>query len=258
MSKRTSNILSLVVKLTKSRKFHNDTKIHEFGPSAAADYLWPEEWKKIYYKAYPRLDQIILPIPSQRKYDLRNALLKRESNREFSKKAIKFLDLSDLLYYSMGIKNIIKKNKSTKRTYPSAGARYPLEVYPLVLNVQGLKSAVYHYHLKTHSLEVILERPFFKQTMKQFSQPWISTAALIFVISAVFDRTEMKYKDRGYRHIMAEYGHVAQNVYLMSTALGLSCCSIGGFVDDGLNKILDLDGRDESVVGVVVVGCKIK
>lgn len=258
MSKKPSSILSLVTKLTRSRKFHSDTKIREFGPSAAADYSWPEEWRKIYYKAYPRLDQIILPIPSQRKYDLRNALLRRESSREFSKKAIKFLDLSDLLYYSMGIKNIIQKNKLTKRTYPSAGARYPLEMYPFVLNVQGLKSAVYHYHLKTHSLEVILERPFFKQTMKQFSQPWISTAALILVISAVFDRTEMKYKDRGYRHIMAEYGHVAQNVYLMSTALGLSCCSIGGFVDDGLNKVLDLDGRDESVVGVIAVGNKVK
>lgn len=258
MSKRISDILRSVNKLSKSRKFHNTTKIRDFSTLQAGYSTWPEAWKRIYYKAYPRLDQIILPVPSQRKYDLRDALLRRESGRKFSKKAIRLLDLADLLYYSAGMKNIVQKNKSTKRAYPSAGARYPLEIYSFAFNVQGLKSAVYHYHLKTHSLEVILEKPFLKQTMKQFNQPWISRAALILVISAVFDRTEVKYKDRGYRHVMTEYGHIAQNVYLMSTALGLNCCSIGGFVDDGLNKILDLDGRDEGVVGVIVVGGKVK
>lgn len=258
MSKKITDILGSVNKPSKSRKFHNNTKIHDFSAVQAPYYAWPETWKKIYYKAYPRLDQIILPIPSNRKFDLRNILINRESCREFSKRPIRLIDFTDLLYYSVGMRKIIKKDGSTKRTYPSAGARYPLEVYPFIFNVDGIKSSIYHYHLKTHSLEVVLDKSFFSQTMKQFNQSWIRKSALLLVISAIFDRTEGKYKDRGYRHILTEYGHVAQNIYLMSTALGLSCCSIGGFVDDGLNKILDLDGRDESVVGVIAVGNKVK
>lgn len=76
------------------------------------------------------------------------------------------------------------------------------------------------------------------------------------MISAVFDRSEMKYGDRGYRHIMTEYGHLAQNVYLVGTTLDLGVCSIGGFVDDALNKIIDVDGKVESVIGVIAVGSK--
>ena len=72
-----------------------------------------------------------------------------------------------------------------------------------------------------------------------------------------FDRTEMKYRARGYRHIFTEYGHLAQNMYLICAALGLGICSIGGFIDDGLNKILDIDGRIESVIGVIAIGNKI-
>ncbi len=248
------------LKLSKSRKFHIDTKIRDSTPVKKTDpETWPEAWKKVFYKAYPRLDQILLPEPTKRKYDLREALMQRKSTREFSKEPVNLSVFSDLLYYSAGMTNFLKKEKlTTKRFYPSAGARYPLELYPFAFNVEKIKSAVYHYHIKTHSLELLLGKPFFQRTMRQFSQPWIRKSAALLVISAIFDRTQGKYKDRGYRHVMTEYGHMAQNIYLLSSASGLGCCSIGGFVDDGLNEILDIDGIDESVVGVVAIGKKIE
>lgn len=247
------------LRLSKSREFHMDTKINDFNAFETTPfYSWPEAWKKIYYKAYPRFDQVVLPSPSRKKFDLQKALLGKESFTEFSKKPIELSKFSDLLYYSAGVSSFIKKDGSAKRTYPSAGARYPLEVYPFVFNVERIKSAVYHYHLKTHSLELLLNKPFYRQTMRQFNQAWTRKSAFILVISAMFDRTEGKYKDRGYRHILTECGHMAQNFYLMSTALNLGCCSIGGFIDDGLNELLDIDGIDESVVGVIAVGNRIK
>ena len=138
--------------------------------------------------------------------------------------------------------------------YPSAGARYPLEIYPFIFSVQGLKRAIYHYHVKTHSLELIYDGIFQRATLKNFSQSWIRKAAFLLVITAIFDRMEEKYKERGYRHIYTEYGHLAQNFYLVSSSLDLGCCSIGGFIDDGLNELLDLDGVDESTVGVTAFG----
>jgi nitroreductase len=47
---------------------------------------------------------------------------------------------------------------------------------------------------------------------------------------------------------------VGQNIYLNSAALNLVCCGVGGFKDDELNKLLDLEGAEESVVNVLAVG----
>ena len=114
--------------------------------------------------------------------------------------------------------------------------------------------AIYHYHIKSHSLEKIYDRPFLNTTMKQFNQPWIRKASILLVISSIFDRTEEKYGDRGLRYIYTEYGHYAQNISLITSELGLGACSIGGFIDDGLNKLLDFDKIDESVIGVIALG----
>lgn len=246
------------LKLSDSRKFHISTKIKKEKPVKKTDFsTWPEAWRRIFYKAYPRFKQVILPLPSESKHDLKQAFFQRKSTRDFSKKPIILPVFSDLLYFSAGMVDLFKENDSTKRFYPSAGARYPLELYPFVFNVRKIKKGVYHYHVKTHSLELLLDVPFFQRTMRQFNQPWIRKSALLLVISAVFDRTERKYKNRGYRHILTEYGHIAQNLYLISSAFELGCCSVGGFVDDGLNQILDIDGIYESVVGVVAFGNKV-
>ena len=70
----------------------------------------------------------------------------------------------------------------------------------------------------------------------------------------MFKRTILSYGDRGYRHILVEAGHLGQNIYLNSVALGLSCCAIGGYIDDKLNSLIDVDGLNESVVYVLAVG----
>lgn len=244
-------------KLSDARAFHNKTKIKDISSFRTTPYRsWPESWKKVFYKAYPRFEQIILPLPSRKPHDFTQVLFDRESSREFCSASITLGQCSDLLYYAAGMKRFVTRDTSTKRFYPSAGGRYPLEVYPFVFHIEGIKSGIYHYHVKTHSLELLLGKPFFVQTFRQFSQRWMKKSTMLLVITAIFDRTEEKYKDRGYRHILTEYGHLAQNVYLVATALRLGCCSIGGFIDDGLNRLLDIDGIDEGVVGVITIGKK--
>jgi len=259
MINKSDKLIERIINISKSLKFHNTIKISSFKDTITTPYkTWPETWKKVYYKAYPRFQQTILPRPRQKQYDLQKIVLNRKSYRKFVVKPILLSEFSDLLYYSAGLKIWEDKEKLARRVYPSAGGRYPLEVYPFIFNVSGIPSGIYHYHLKTHSLELILEPPFFKTTMKQFNQPWIKKSGAVLVITAMFDRTVVKYGDRGYRHIFTEYGHMAQNFYLMASALDLGCCSIGGFIDDGLNEMLDIDGIDEGVVGVVVIGRKEK
>lgn len=251
---KTSNIFEKL-ELPLSRRFNSKTKIDDFNKFKKTPYkTWPEEWKRIYYKAYPRMKAVLLPTPCKPKWSLDRALRKRESKRSFTAKNIYINDLSNLLYFSGGLKELLFKKPSNKRFYPSAGARYPLEIYPFIFRVEGTKPAIYHYHIKSHSLEKLYDKSVYSQTMKQFNQSWIRKASVLIIVSAIFDRTENKYKDRGLRHVYTEYGHYAQNVSLIAEELGLGACSVGGFIDDGLNCLLDLDRIDESVIGVIAIG----
>jgi SagB-type dehydrogenase family enzyme len=73
-------------------------------------------------------------------------------------------------------------------------------------------------------------------------------------MTAVFNRNQMKYGERGYRYILFEAGHIAQNVYLVSNAMDIGAVALGGFDDDLLNDFLEIDGEDESAVYAVVLG----
>ncbi len=64
----------------------------------------------------------------------------------------------------------------------------------------------------------------------------------------------IKYKERGYRYILFEAGHLGQNIYLVSKALGLKCCAIGGFDDDKFHELLDIDGDNEAVLYAFAMG----
>ena len=74
------------------------------------------------------------------------------------------------------------------------------------------------------------------------------------LISAVFNRTVIKYRDRGYRLILIEAGHLGQNISVVSAALGIKSCALGGFIDDKCNEILDLEKEKESVIYIFACG----
>ena len=159
--------------------------------------------------------------------------------------------ISNLLYYSAGLRS---KNSSMvgNRFYPSGGARYPLEVYLLPINTV-LPPKIYHYYPKNHSLECLFPLKNFS-FKNYFNQPWLSHSAFLIIITAVFKRTMVKYGDRGYRHILLEAGHLGQNFYLTSAGLNLGCCAIGGYYDQRLEKLLQIDGVKESIVYVLAFG----
>jgi SagB-type dehydrogenase family enzyme len=246
-------------KLTLSQDFHEKTKISpENHIKSLPVSKWPDDWKKVYFKGYPRFKGIDLPNPKLATgISYKKTLFKRSSFRDFSKKPMDKTTLSSLLYYAAGLREH-NPTQTANRFYPSAGGRYTLEVYPVIFNVKGVDPGIYHYYLKGHLLEALPKKKNFQS--KSFSyfgdQPWVEDANLLIVISAVFFRNKVKYYDRGYRHVLTEVGSLIQTIYLTCTALGIGCCPTGGYKDDGYNSLLDLDGTEESVIGVVAVGLK--
>jgi SagB-type dehydrogenase family enzyme len=246
--------------MSLAKFYHQLTKKkYDPGEEKSADFeLWPKEWKTVYFKEYPRLPKISLPKPKDLNLSLGEVLKKRKSEREFGQNPIKLDDLSQLLFYSAGI---IEKRENdwnkTRRTYPSGGARFPLEIYPIILSGKdNLGGGIYHYNAKEHFLDILGKKDDLRKEIypQIIWQEMILKAPLILAVSAVFERNMAKYKERGYRYILFEAGHLGQNIYLVSRALNLKCCAIGGFDDDKFNELLDVDGESEAVLYIFAVG----
>lgn len=240
-------------KKSSSQKFHERTKLLSFrNVSKSSVSKWPSEWTDINYKGYTRFKKVKLPKP---KVDtiksLTEILSLRHSSHEFHNQSLSLIQLSNLLYYSLGIKD----ESTGRRFYPSAGARYPIEAYVVVFNIKNLRPGLYHYHLKSHSLEFMWSFKNMKnQVMKSFSVEWLKKASTILILTGLFWRNEVKYGDRGYRHVLAESGIITQNISLVATMLNLKTNAVGGYIDDVLNNLLDVDGEEESVLGVIGIG----
>lgn len=123
--------------------------------------------------------------------------------------------------------------------------------------MEGLDAGIYHYNVPHHKLELINSgdhsQKLFKVCLKQ---PQAKEAGVVFLISAVLNRTKHKYGERGYRYILLDIGHLGQNLYLACSALGLAVMTTCGFFDDEANKLLNLEGHQETVMYVCFIGNK--
>ncbi len=214
---------------------------------------WPDEWKTIEYKDYPRLKKVILDA-AESGNALFSAIRSRASRRDFTQRKVSLDQLSSLLQYSCGITRTDQTREL--RAQPSGGARFPVEVYPLVfVGTDTLPAGVHHYNVRDHALEVLLEKDFSHEDLSQlFSYDWAQRASLALVLTAVFDRNQRKYGERGYRQILIEAGAIVQNAYLVAGELGLSCCAIDGVDEPAIERLIDIDGHTESVICTIVIG----
>ena len=167
-------------------------------------------------------------------------IARRRSVRHFSSGAISQYQLSQLLWAAQGISN----RRSKLRTIPSAGASHPLEIFIVCgLNcVEDLAEGIYHYDANNHSLIRHYEgdvRP--ELAGAALNQSFINQAPVDIVICALYERTAMRYGDRGGRYVHMEVGHVGQNIYLQASALGLGTVAIGAFNDEEVSQVLRLE-----------------
>jgi SagB-type dehydrogenase family enzyme len=210
------------------------------------------------YKTYTTKPTLTLPavsfLPTQTFHEI---LLKRQSIRDFSTTPISKEQLSYLLWASTGIQR--KQNGFEFRTAPSAGALYPIETYLVINNVKDIPQGVYHYNIKSHLLEEIKKGDYkTKITHAALHQNMCSTAAVVFIWTAIFNRSKCKYAQRAYRYIYLDAGHIAQNLALSASSLDIGSCQIAALYDDEVNNIVDIDGVSESAIYLSVVGVPFK
>jgi SagB-type dehydrogenase family enzyme len=188
---------------------------------------------------------------------LEHVLNRRSSCRQFQPEPIERSDLGTVLHAAYGVLNTVDLwGEFCERPVPSGGGLYPLELYALCQRVCGLQPGVYHYVPLGHHLEVVRPDalPSHLTSEMFLGQPYLVNAAAIIVITAVVQRSLWKYEDRGYRYILLEAGHVAQNINLCVEGIGLASLNLGGFFDEDVTDLLRLDQDREIVLYGVALG----
>ncbi len=197
-------------------------------------------------------ERIKLPEPSYTgNLSVEEALSQRRSIRAYSGETLTIEEVSQLLWAAQGI-----TSAEGGRTAPSAGALYPLELYLVVGDVEGIDKGVYKYIPEEHELEKVKDGDIRAELADAaLGQECVRDAAIDIVFTAIYERTTGKYRERGIRYVQMEAGHAAQNVYLQAVSLDLGTVVIGAFVDGEVNEIMNMQ-EQETPLYIMPVGRK--
>jgi len=183
---------------------------------------------------------------------IEQSLLKRRSTRSYTGEPITLQELSQLLWAAQGITD----SGRGFRTAPSAGALYPLEVYVVAGDVQNLVSGIYKYEPDEHELARLIDGDKKSELADiALAQACVKEGALAIVFTAVYERTTVKYGERGIRYVHIEVGHAAQNVCLQAVAMGLGIVPVGAFHDEPVARLLNLPDNEQPLY-IIPVGRK--
>jgi len=175
----------------------------------------------------------------------------RKSRRKYSAGSLTLEEFSFLCWAAAGIKK--HTAKYSLRTYPSGGARQPLDLFVHIAKVDGLEPGLYRYQPVEHGL--VLMRPGKDAAGMDAAlngQYWNSAA--VFVWAAVPYRTEWRYGPVSHKIIALDAGHACQNLYLACEAIGCGTCAIGAYDQEKLDAFLGLDGTDRFSLYAAPVG----
>jgi SagB-type dehydrogenase family enzyme len=226
-----------------------------WGGGAWAD---EEQAYEIEYRHVPGAEGRVTLPPAGERDGLLRILSRRKSERAFAATTMALADLAEILAGSYGLGRTVSFQgglEARARPVPSAGALFPLELYVVASQIEATRDGLYHYDILDHALDRMrtdLEPGLLDQAM--IAAPLVRNANAVVFLSAVFDRTLRKYGARGYRYILFEAGHVAQNLCLLATERGLASLCVGGFIDARINRLLELEPQTEAVVYCVAIG----
>lgn len=201
---------------------------------------------------------VALPQPGPVTAGLSEAIARRCSVRDFASEPLDLASLSTLLHWAAGRLEPVPLGamELLRRPAPSAGGMYALEAYVIARNVAAVAPGIYHYQPAGHGLEEVrgVVPPRALSDYLFMGQPYATAAPVTIVLTAVFNRSLKKYRERGYRYLLIEAGHVGQNLMLCAAGLGLGTCGLGGFFDVELAQLLKLDVARELPLYAIACG----
>lgn len=134
------------------------------------------------------------------------------------------------------------------RTVPSAGGLYPCQIYLMARDMEGFETGVYYCNMIQESLDLI-HRDGFPLGRDR-------TLDLSFVVTGIFFNSAWKYRERAFRYLLLDSGHLVENLNLALRVEGLSPQVDYDFEDDRISALLALDKDKEVPLACIHVSGK--
>ncbi|MGT2807640.1 SagB/ThcOx family dehydrogenase [Streptococcus iniae] len=207
-------------------------------------------------------ETISLPKASKIVTSLSTCITKRRSHRQFSGLEMPLQDLANLLYYACGVSSEASiKEGMTKtvslRNCASGGGLYPITLFFYARNITKLKDGFYEYLPYQHALRC--HRVSEEEDVRDFAEYGSINAEncnVIMIYVYNYIKNTRKYGNQATAYAFIESGEIAQNIQLVSTALAYGSVDIGGYSKEYLQEKLALDGLNQHVIHMTLVGNK--
>jgi SagB-type dehydrogenase family enzyme len=179
----------------------------------------------------------------------------RRSHRKYAAEALSLEELSFLLWATQGLQKVFTQTQASFRTVPSGGGRHPFETYLLINNVTGVEPGLYRYLPVEHKLYLVSAAPeMVAKVHEACFEQFVAKSAVTFVWTVIPYRAEWRYSILAHKVIAIDAGHLCQNLYLATEAIGAGTCAIGAYDQKKLDRALLVDGEEEFAIYVATVG----
>ncbi|MEU8762747.1 lantibiotic dehydratase C-terminal domain-containing protein [Streptomyces sp. NPDC048659] len=179
------------------------------------------------------------------------------------------VELGTLLGLAAGVTDTVEAQEEGRPVHldlyahPSAGAVRPVLLDVIVQRVAGIAPGAYRYLPGSHSLApraavdaaALLAASPYTEPRGGGPRPVVAEEApVLLVLGVAPGAITPRYGQRGIRFALLEAGHLAQNLLLTATALGLRTLPVGGFYDDELALAAGWDGLVAQPLYLIPVG----
>jgi SagB-type dehydrogenase family enzyme len=227
-----------------ARSYHEGTK-HSYESVRASRHALDWANRPHPFKEYVGLEAVRFP----------DEAVRAPAERSWGRPS--FADLAWILRWGAGVirtRRLPGGEVYSFRTYSSAGALYPVEVYAACGDLPGLPAGLYHFHpgelalwrLRDHDVRGILAAA--------ADKPALAEAGAVLLLTGILWRTAWKYQARGYRHLYWDAGTMLANLLALAGSAGFEAQLLTGFVDEDVNRLLGVDGEREAALALLSVG----
>src|ERR1700719_135844 len=237
-------------------KYHDGTK-HSYWSIRSDPHFLDWANRPLPFKIYPTIEPLPLPRDVPQTGVAALSAISEPVRWAQAETFPSLQDLARILYFSAGI--------TKQRAHPGGeiyfraaactGALYEIELYVLTGDLEGLDAGVYHFNPADVSLR-LLRKGDFRRNLAQATamEPAVAHAPATIICTGTYWRNAWKYQARTYRHFGWDNGTLLANMLAVSKASGLPAEIVIGFVDDEVNRLLDLDTRREVSLCLVPIG----
>jgi SagB-type dehydrogenase family enzyme len=236
-------------------KYHEATK-HSYASSHNNTHYMDWNNQPLPFKIYPTLEPMRLPSEvRQSGVAALSAIAERVPAQTSAAPDLEAV--AQLLYLSAGITRRRKYSGGELyfRAAACTGALYEVELYLVCGELGGLEAGVYHFGPAEFALRKLRAGDYRGVLVDATGgEAAIAHAPLTIICTCTYWRNAWKYQARTYRHFGWDNGTLLANLLAVATALGLPTQVVCGFVDEQVNRLIDVDTQREVAFSLVALG----